>query len=365
MGTQVETRLIASLRKYKNREDANKRLYQKKDTIMKKVFLFVCGMSCLMMFNAWAADTDVLATLNGQPITDGEVLKDIQGQLLKVQSEIYDIKKDAIDQIINEKLLDQESKKQGTTTLELIKKLQKKVTKTTESEAQVFYDAQKARFKGKSFADVKEKLITDLTSQKQQKAVGDFVDGLRAKAKITMNIERPKINVTVDDDPSKGPKDAPVVLIEFSDFQCPFCKRARDTINKILTTYGDKVYYVFRDYPLSFHPQAKGAANAAQCAGDQGKYWEYNTALWVIQGQQTPEKLTETATTLGLDAAKFKSCMDTNKYFSEIDKDQQEAMKAGISGSPAYSINGVFVSGAQPFENFKEIIDEELKKKGL
>lgn len=309
-----------------------------------------------------AADP-VLATLNDQNITESQVMSDIQGQLLKVESDLYEIKRDGIDRLIDQTLLEGDAKKQGTTTAKLIEKLKKKAGKATEKDAQAFYDANKAKFRNQPFDKVKDKLIEDLNNQKQQQALNAYIDDLRKKAKIAYLLERPKIKVTTDDDPGKGDKNAPVVLIEFSDFQCPFCKRVRPTIAQILSTYGDKVYYVFRDFPLGFHSQAKDAANAAQCAFEQGKYWDYNTELWNTQGRHTPDNLKEIGVKLGLDSAKFNKCVDSKKYYAEIDKDQQDGSEAGVGGSPAYSINGVFLSGAQPFGTFKQIIDEELNRK--
>lgn len=305
----------------------------------------------------------IMATLNGQDITESQIMPGIQGQLLKAESEIYQIKRNGVDDYIDEQLLTADAKKQGTTLVKLVEKLKKKAGKVTEKEAQAFYDAQKAKFRNQPFDKIKVKLISDLTNQKQQGAVNDYIDGLRKKTKITYKMERPRTAVSIDDDPGKGNKDAPIVLIEFSDFQCPFCKRVRPTIAQVLSTYGKDVYYVFRDYPLGFHSQAKDAANAAECANEQNKYWDFNAELWNTQGQHTIDKLKEIGVQLGLDASKFNKCVDSKKYFAEIDKDQQDGIAAGVTGTPAYSINGIFVSGAQPFETFEQIIDEELARK--
>jgi protein-disulfide isomerase len=310
-----------------------------------------------------AAPTDSVATLNGQAVTEQEVTALTTNQMMKVNSQIYEIKRDAIDQIIQKRLLEAEAKKKGLSVDALLKKeVYDKVVAPTEVELRSIYEMKKSRMQGKTFEEVKEQLESQVKSQKKQMAFSKYLDTLRNVAKILYKIERPTVKVSVDDDPSQGDKNAPITLIEFSEFQCPYCKKARPTIDKILSTYKGKIHYVFRDFPLGFHNQAKDAANAAQCANEQGKYWDYSHALWENQGKQSLEKLKEIAQSLALDTAKFDACVASKKYYKEIDKDQDDGSEAGVSGTPAYFINGKFLSGAQPFEAFKEIIDEELAK---
>lgn len=310
-----------------------------------------------------AAPTDPLATLNGQVVTEQEVMALANNQMMKINSQIYEIKRDAIDQIIQKRLLEAEAKKKGLSVDALLKKeVYDKVVNPTEAELQAIYEMKKSRMQGKTFEEVQEQLEAQTRSQKKQMAFSKYLDTLRDVAKIQYKIERPTVEVSVDDDPSQGNKNAPITLIEFSEFQCPYCKKARPIIDKILSTYKGKIYYTFRDFPLGFHNQAKDAANAANCAHEQGKYWDYSNALWENQGKHTPEKLKEIAKDLALDTTKFDACVASKKYYKEIDKDQDDGSQAGVSGTPAYFINGKFLSGAQPFEAFKEIIDEELAK---
>ncbi len=176
-----------------------------------------------------------------------------------------------------------------------------------------------------------------------------------------------------DDDAVKGSKDAPVEIIEFSDFQCPFCRAFwRQTLPKLEKNYIDtgKVKFVYRDFPLAqIHPTAQKAAEAAECAEEQNKYWEYHDKVFEEQEKQgqgtvqfTAADLKQWAADLGLDTAKFNKCLDSGKYQSEVEKDMQDGISVGVSGTPAFFINGIPVSGAQPFEVFKEIIDAELSK---
>ncbi len=170
---------------------------------------------------------------------------------------------------------------------------------------------------------------------------------------------------TIDDDVILGQADAPVTLIEFGDYECPFCKKMFDEsepqIRKEYIETG-KVRMVYRDFPLSFHPSAMPAAEASECAKEQGKFWLYHDALFNRQAQLATLNYVTLATELGLNAAEFKTCVETHKYKSEIEKDYQDGVAAGVDGTPATFVNGKLVSGAQPYAVFKAEIEAALKK---
>ncbi len=168
--------------------------------------------------------------------------------------------------------------------------------------------------------------------------------------------------VPVGDSPSKGPNDALVTIIEFSDFQCPFCSRVEPTIKQITDTYGKDVRFVFRENPLPFHQNAGPAAEAALAANDEGKFWPMHDKLYANQQAIARENLEAYAKELGLNMTKFKAALDTNKHKAVIDGDQQVARSLGAAGTPSFFINGRSLRGAQPFEAFKAVIDEELAK---
>jgi len=174
-------------------------------------------------------------------------------------------------------------------------------------------------------------------------------------------LEIPTVNVSSDDDPFLGKENAPVVIVEFSDFQCPFCKRFRDqTFEKIKSEYIDtgKVKFVYRDFPLtSIHPYAWKAAEAAQCAHEQGKFWKYHDKLFENQQNLDVESLKKYAAELELNTSKLNSCLDSGKYEEEVRKDLEDGTKAGVTGTQAFFVNGRMISGAQEFSVFKGIID--------
>ncbi len=162
--------------------------------------------------------------------------------------------------------------------------------------------------------------------------------------------------------PIRGAKDAEITIVAFSDFQCPFCSRVNPTLAQILQTYGDKVNVAFKHLPLRIHPDAPAAHAAAESAHRQGKFWEMHDKIFANQREIKPDKLREYAQQVGLDLAKFDKDVTSPDVKKRIDTDSQEADKLGVSGTPAFFINGRYLSGAQPFESFKKIIDEELAK---
>ena len=182
-----------------------------------------------------------------------------------------------------------------------------------------------------------------------------------------------RVNVSVDDDPSLGSKNAKVTMIEFSDFQCPFCRTFwKDTFRQIKKDYIDtgKIRFVYRDYPLSFHPMSVPSAQAAECADEQGKFWEMHDKIFSEEeklGQgtvtYTAQDLKKWASAIGLNSSQFNQCLDSGKYKSEVEKDLADGSAGGVSGTPSFFINGRIIVGAQPYANFKAIIDEELKAK--
>ena len=178
----------------------------------------------------------------------------------------------------------------------------------------------------------------------------------------TVNID---METLIDDDAIKGKENAPVTMVEFSDYECPFCGRHfEQTYSQIIKEYVDtgKVKLVYRDFPLDFHPNAQKAAEAAECAGEQNKYWEMHDKLFENQQALGINNLKQYAKEIGLNTDKFNNCLDSGEMTSEVSKDIQDGQAVGISGTPGFIINGQLVSGAQPFSAFKQIIEQELNK---
>ncbi len=202
---------------------------------------------------------------------------------------------------------------------------------------------------------------------------GTSMDGLYDKILATLPKDAPRaaapaeppahVDVSVGNAPVKGPKSAPVTMVIFSDFQCPFCSKVEPTLKEVEQTYGGKVRLAWKNMPLPFHDKAQLAAEAAMAANDQGKFWEYHDKLFANQQALDRPALEKYAEDLGLNMGKFKSALDSGKFKGQIDSDKAEGQKIGAGGTPTFFINGNRLVGAQPIDAFKKAIDEALAKK--
>jgi protein-disulfide isomerase len=302
-------------------------------------------------------------------ITAGEldemVKADLQRMDQSYQQQRYQLRKEALDAMVSQKLLEARAKAQNTSPQELLKKeVFDKIPDPPESEVKDLYEqAKKGGQQLPPYDQVKPQIIAYLKQQKLQPAMTAYADEMKKQANVQILLpeyEPPKVEVEAKG-PSKGPEKAKVTIVEFSDFQCPYCIKAEDTVKQVLATYGDKVRFVYRDYPLPGHPLAPKAAEAAHCAADQNKYWEMHEKLFASRELEVPQ-LKKHAKELGLDAAKFDQCLDSGSKAAVVEANREAGNKAGVSGTPAFFINGRLISGARPFEDFKKAIDKELNR---
>ncbi|MBI2981703.1 MAG: DsbA family protein [Deltaproteobacteria bacterium] len=303
-----------------------------------------------------------LARFNGEPITEDHIRKIAGTRLVMAEIDLYDARKEGIDQYIQDRLLDSESKSKGVSQDELIKNNVTSKVKVTDKDVEKFYNENRTRMGGKGLDEMRPQIVGMLTGQKNQEAFQAYLANLRKKADIAYLIAAPKLEVPEGDAPAMGPKDAPIRLVEYTDYECPFCGRARDAVNQVLKEYKGKVRYVIKDFPLSFHKNAFKAHEAAHCAGEQGKYWDLNKKIWDNQRSIAEEDLKKYATEIKLKKKEFEDCLNSGKFASLIRQNVQEGQDVGVSGTPAFFINGRPLSGARPFAAFKEIIDGQLSR---
>jgi protein-disulfide isomerase len=306
-----------------------------------------------------------LATVDGEPVNELDLLKLAGSQLAQLRNQEYQIKSGALQEVIRQKLLEREAKKRGVSSEKLLEQeVNAKVPESTELEIEAFYLAQKDRI-NRPMADVRAQIAAVLKRAKTEKAREQYLDSLRQKAEVAVYLRPPKTEVSFDPSRLRGNPKAPVTIVEFSDFECPFCTRVQPTLKEVLAKYEGRVRLSYRDFPLrEMHPKALSAAEAARCAADQGKFWEYHDALFADRSKLDSANLVDHARVLNLDIKSFESCLSSGKYKAKVEQDAQEGGKAGVSGTPAFFINGVFLSGAQPLAEFEKIIDAELAAVG-
>jgi protein-disulfide isomerase len=311
-----------------------------------------------------ATEQKVAARVDDQVITMQDLESALAPQLAKLQEQKYQLMQSKLDELIEGRLLGQEAKRRGVTVEALLKaEVLSKVPKVTEVEVKTFISENKARLKGEG-AEVSARVRDYLTSQQEAQQRSVYVAGLRQGAKVATFLQEPEpIRITVKAEGfAKGPKDAPVTIVEFSDFQCPFCRSGVATLKELMRQYDGLVRWVYRDFPIpSLHPQASKAAEASRCAGEQGKFWEYHDLLFDSTGQWTTTDFKRFAEQLKLDPKGFGRCLDSGKYQAAVQSDVEDGTRLGITGTPTYFINGRVLVGAAPPENFRKIVDAELR----
>jgi protein-disulfide isomerase len=304
-------------------------------------------------------NNEVVATYAGKTVTLGQVDN-------KASSEIFELRQRTLDQMIMEDLIATEAKKKGMTDEQLLKsEITDKVPQPSEEEMRKTFDQLKDQMPpGATFESMKDRIASTMTRPQQQQRAQAYFEELRKSNNVDVKLEPPRKEVAATG-PAKGPENAPVTIVEFSDFQCPYCSRATETVSKVMETYPGKVRVVFRMFPLDFHEHAPKAAEAALCANEQGKFWEYHDSLFKNQQNLGVDGLKEQAKTVGLDEAKFDQCLSSNKFAEQVKKDVAAGKEVGVRGTPAFFINGRPLSGAVPFDEFQKAIDSELgTKKG-
>ncbi len=308
----------------------------------------------------------VVAAVNGKEITEQELLERVRGEVLKLEALMYEVRRNGVDELISEHLLEQAAKARGLTSDQLLQQeVDAKVGEVTAKEVEEFYAANQARIR-KPLSEVRAQVINYLQQTKLSEARRAYLKGLRDKAQVKVYLTPPIVEVSAEGAPFKGPQNAPITIVEFSDFQCSYCKRVLSVLSQVLEQYPKQVKLAFRDFPIqNIHPQAQKAAEAAHCAAEQGKFWEYHDLLFEKQDAIPGTNYAEHAKALGLDVAAFQACVEARKYQEKVERNYAEGVKAGVSGTPAFFINGRLLSGAQPLEAFKAVIDEELDRLGL
>jgi protein-disulfide isomerase len=305
----------------------------------------------------------VLAIVNDKRITMGDIETSLRPLIFNVQEQVYELRKQDLELKVNDTLLAQEAQKKGVTTRALLDaEVSAKAPKVTDAQAEEFYNKNKDRISGE-FAQLKPQIIQYMQEQKEDEATVAYAAQLRRASTVQINLtapESPSFTIATDDQPVKGTAKAVVTIVEFTDFECPSCARQHPILDQIVNEFGDRVRLVVRDFPLSQHANARKAAEAAEAAREQGKYWEYAAVLFRNQSALGVDKLRQYASELGLDRARFDASLDSGKFAEKVQRDVMDGHKLGINGTPTIYINGKRVSD-NSYESVKSAIEATLK----
>jgi protein-disulfide isomerase len=313
---------------------------------------------------------NVVAEVAGRKITLKEVDDRWQAtnaaERARVTQLLYQNRRNVLELIVGDILIENAAKAANKTPAEFLQEeALKRLSEVTDADVQQFFDANKDRTQGRTLEQLREPIRQFLAEQRRQQARAQLTTELSAKlggVKVLLDPPRQEVTVAAND-PVRGPANAPVTIIEYSDYQCPFCARVNPTLDRVRQEYGDKVRIVFKDFPLPNHLEAPKAAEAAYCAGDQGKYWEMHDRLFANQQALQLPALKQHAVSVGLNAAAFNECLESGKHTARVADNLKAGEALGVGSTPTLYVNGRPVVGAQPFEYFKTVIDEELARK--
>ena len=337
---------------------------------MRTAFIAVGLLISLACSSRAQQPADVAARIGDRTITVKELderwQKEEPGQKAAAEQAMYEGRKAALDAIIADALVAQAAKAKGVAPDAFVQaEVSKRAKPVTDNDVRTFYVQNSERMQGRSFEQMSAAIQQYLQDQAQTDAKQDLIAELKKGGPaIRVALDAPRTTITVNpDDPSQGKADAPVTVVEFSDFQCPFCLRVMPTLKELRTKYGDKMRLVWKDFPLTqIHPQAFVAAQAGNCAREQGKFWEYHDKLFGNQSALQPDSLKKYAADVGLDTAKFNQCLDSAKYEARVQDALGTGGHLGISSTPTVFVNGRMINGAQPIEVFQSVIDDELSR---
>jgi protein-disulfide isomerase len=302
-------------------------------------------------------DSSVVAEIAGRKVTVDELEQKQAGKLLQAKYKYYLAEREALAQFIDDQLLELQAKKESVTVEELLKRhVSVQVQEPTEDQLRFYYEGVQT---DEPFETARPNIIDTVHQLRTKKARDAYIASLRADYGVVVELNQPSAKVEVGDAPRLGSDKAPVQIIEFADYECPYCQKVSDDLARLRDQFGNQVSLVYKDFPLPMHPLAAKAAEAAHCAGAQGKFWEFHDALFQTKRLQRSD-LKQQALALKLDAARFDQCLDSGEQTAGVRKDTQEGQRLGLAGTPSFFINGHFMSGAVGYVKLRETVLQEL-----
>jgi predicted DsbA family dithiol-disulfide isomerase len=314
-------------------------------------------------------EDEAVARFGDRTITRSELERDdeLNHQLIAIRQQEYDVTRRHLEQKIFDSLLTRAAERAGLSRDEYLK--QNVADRVGEPDGQAV-DSMVRQFRSRLNPDpelARQQVVEALKMQREQELSEELRDRLFADAGVEILIEPVRFEAMISDaHPARGGgPDAPVTLIEYTDYQCPFCTRIQPALDEIVRRYDGKVRHVFKQLPLPSHPEAELAAEASLCAEDQGRFWELHDWLFINSRRITRDNLMEQARRLEMDEQVFSSCLDDRVHRDLVKEDIAEAQRFGISGTPGFLVNGRVLRGAQPMDEFLKLIDEELALAGV
>jgi protein-disulfide isomerase len=299
----------------------------------------------------------VVAEVGDRKITADDLQQKESGKLLQARYKYYLAERDALEQLIDEQLLDMQAAKESVSVDELLKRhVEEQIKPPTEDQVRFYYEGLQT---DQPYEAMRAKILDSVHDARFNKAKAAYIATLRGDSKVVVQLSQPSAQVDVAGSPRRGPANAAVQLVEFADYECPYCQKVHPDLVKLQQQFGTNVALVYKDFPLPMHPLAQKAAEAARCAGAQGKFWEYHDSLFETKKLQISD-LKQQAVDLKLDSAKFDQCLDSGEQAPAVKKDAAEGLRLGLAGTPSFFTNGHFLSGALGYPKLREAVLQEL-----
>lgn len=300
----------------------------------------------------------VVAEVSGHALTAQDLQTKQGGKLLQARYAYYMSQRKALEELIDEQLMANAAAARGLTVDQLLEKeVYSQVKDPTEDQLQVYYEGIETK---EPYEAVRSQVLDHIRDGRRTKAKASYIEGLRKQANITVLLMPPEANVNIAGADVQGSPNAEVLVVEFADYECPYCEKVNPYMHQLRKDYGDKVAFVFKDFPLPMHHRAQKAAEAARCAGAQGKFWVYHDVLFQSGGALGVAQLKQHARVLKLDGERFDQCLDNGEMAAAVTKDLEEGKDLGLTGTPSFFVNGHFFSGAVEYGMLKQMVEQQL-----
>lgn len=327
--------------------------------------LTLCALSFSLLAFPAANGTDpgsdpnaVAAEIDGAKVTIGELEQKRADNLFQARNGYYQAERKVLEDYINDYLLSKQAQKEGLTVDQLLERhVKSTLPKDPSDEAlRVYYEGLDS---SQPYEAMRAKILDHIREIRFEKAKAAYIQTLVSKANVLITLPAPRAEIALANTPVTGPANAPVSFVEFADYECPYCQQVAPALEKLQTVYKGKVSFAFKDMPLPMHAHAQKAAEAAHCAGAQGKYWEYHNELFASKQLEIAD-LKQDARKLNLDTATFDKCLDSGAQADAVKVQADEAQRLGLQGTPVFFINGRMMSGAVSYDELRKAVDQEL-----
>lgn len=303
------------------------------------------------------SDSEVVANVGGVKVTMADLEQEESAKLLSAHYQYYQAQTKALNDLIDKKLLEQKAKSENLTVDQLVDRdIKSQVTDPTEDQLKVYYEGLET---DQPYEAVRGKILEQVRMLRTQKARSTYLKTLRVHTTVYITLAPPRANVDTQNAQMVGPEKPTVTLVEFADYECPYCQKVAADVKKLQADFGTKVAFLYKDFPLAMHSRAEKAAEATRCASKQGKFWEFHDELFHSK-ELDVDQLKAQARALKMEPSEFDKCLDSGEEAAAVEKDRKEGVRLGITGTPSFFINGHFLSGALDYATLRQIVEQQL-----